>query len=86
MDGREAETDLVEKRQEKRHAADSETREEAAIDSGAKCADAEQAELEQAEMEAFSRAAVAREQGKRKHKQAGDLAALSACSPNISST
>ncbi len=75
MNGREVETGLVEKRQKKWDAADAEPREEAAIHSGAKCADAEQAELEQRELEAFRVQPIANEQGKRKNKHAGDLAA-----------
>jgi hypothetical protein len=41
------EADLVEQRQEKRHAADAEPGEKAAADGGAEGADAEQAQLQQ---------------------------------------
>ena len=47
LDRREPEADLVEERQEKRHAADAEPGEEAAADGRAEGADAEQIQIQQ---------------------------------------
>jgi len=74
LNRRESEADLVEQRQEKRHAADAEPREEAAAHGRAEGTDAKQPELQQREGRACRMDPIARDQRQGERQQADDLA------------
>ena len=85
--GREAQADLVEQRQQERHAADAEAGEEAAADRRAEGADAEQAQLQQRKRSPLGVQTDSRTSSASEIASSPRISpALSVCSPKISST